>query len=156
MRYSSKIRIIRVEYNRDPLYESLYNDYKKKISNFLSIEIVTVKGSKKADTKTTKKRDTEELKNRLGSRSFRVLLDRYGKQVNEKSFARILLSSLENSKDIEFLIGGPFGLDETMKGEVDRTISLTDFTLSHRLSCLFLLEQIYRCLSIEAGVPYAH
>ena len=55
---------------------------------------------------------------------------------------------------IRFLIGGPFGLDDSLISKTDLALSLSPLTFSHQLVRLVLLEQLFRAFSILHGDPY--
>lgn len=53
-----------------------------------------------------------------------------------------------------FLIGSDLGLDHSVLESARWTLSLGRLTLSHELARVVLYEQLYRALSIEAGMSY--
>ena len=62
--------------------------------------------------------------------------------------------ALEGKSRVTFLIGGSFGLDETLKKEVDWRLSMSPMTFPHHLARVMLLEQIYRACQIAEGTRY--
>jgi 23S rRNA (pseudouridine1915-N3)-methyltransferase len=55
---------------------------------------------------------------------------------------------------IEFIIGGAYGLDESVLDRADLVLSLSSLTFSHQLVRLVLLEQLYRAFSILHNTDY--
>ena len=55
---------------------------------------------------------------------------------------------------IVFLIGSDLGLDRAVIDSAREVLSLGPMTLSHELARVVLYEQLYRALSIEAGMSY--
>jgi 23S rRNA (pseudouridine1915-N3)-methyltransferase len=76
------------------------------------------------------------------------------------------LTSVELSQRIErwgargrglvaFLIGGAEGIPSALSARADLRLSLSSFTLPHRLARVMLLEQLYRSMTLLRGEPYA-
>lgn len=84
-----------------------------------------------------------------------VALSDSGKKADSHEFARLLEQwQTRSNGTITFLIGGPFGLDESLLSRADVALSLSPLTFSHQLVRLVLLEQLYRAFSILSGSPY--
>ena len=76
-----------------------------------------------------------------------------------------LLSSEDLSKKLEqlavsgktqltFLIGGSFGLHQSIKDMADLKLSMSPMTFPHHMARVMLLEQIYRAYQISDGTRY--
>jgi 23S rRNA (pseudouridine1915-N3)-methyltransferase len=59
-----------------------------------------------------------------------------------------------NHSNINFIIGGADGLDQTVLDKSNLVMSLSNLTLPHQLVKVFLIEQIYRSYSIINNLPY--
>jgi 23S rRNA (pseudouridine1915-N3)-methyltransferase len=77
-----------------------------------------------------------------------VALDERGKDLTTAGFARLL------SRETVFVIGGPDGLDESVKKDAALLVRLSSLTLPHTLAQVVLLEQIYRGATLLTGHPY--
>ena len=85
-----------------------------------------------------------------------VALEVDGETLSSEAFARKLEQWTSRGKgEVAFLIGGAEGIPEAVSRAADVRLSLSHFTLPHRLARVVLLEQIYRALSISRGEPYA-
>ena len=56
--------------------------------------------------------------------------------------------------DVAFIIGGPDGLEPTLKRQADETFRLSSLTLPHALARVVLAEALYRAASLLKGHPY--
>lgn len=86
----------------------------------------------------------------LLNKGFSIALDERGKMLNSDEFAKLISSKLE----INFFIGGAYGLSKLVKDGCDAVLSLSPLTMAHKIAKLMLFEQIYRALTINAGHPY--
>ncbi len=77
-----------------------------------------------------------------------VALDERGKDLTTRQFAALL------QRETVFVIGGPDGLDQSVKKDASLLLRLSSLTLPHALAQVVLLEQIYRAATILTGHPY--
>jgi 23S rRNA (pseudouridine1915-N3)-methyltransferase len=77
-----------------------------------------------------------------------VALDERGEEMTTRQFASLLKS------ETTFVVGGPDGLDESVKKAAARLLRLSSLTLPHALAQVILLEQIYRAATILTSHPY--
>lgn len=85
-----------------------------------------------------------------------VLLDERGKQFDSTGFARTLRGLLEASPRILFVIGGAYGVDQTVRARANVVWSLSPLVFPHQLVRLITAEQVYRAQEIAAGSHYHH
>ena len=62
----------------------------------------------------------------------------------------------ESTKQLVFLIGGAYGIDESVLKRADYTWSLSPLVFPHQLVRLILAEQIYRACTILRNEKYHH
>lgn len=84
-----------------------------------------------------------------------VALDERGATLSSVAFAEWVGRLRDQSVPaLVFAIGGPDGLDESVRQRAERTLSFGAMTMPHELVRLVLLEQLYRAGTILAGTPY--
>ena len=132
-------------------------DYAKRLSRYLKIEIKTVKEGriKKGEPENLliEKESKNLMQNAQGS--YLVCLDRTGKQMDSLALAAQLERwEMQGPKKISFVIGGPLGLSATILNKSDLVLSLSPMTFTHEMTRLLLLEQLYRACTIKAGEKY--
>ncbi len=140
-----KIKIISVGKIKDRELKSKIIDYTERIKHDAAIELYTIKDS---DKTTEGKKIIEKINKNI---SYTVALSEEGKEYTSKEFAGKIL---RNHTNILFIIGGPFGFDKTVKEKADIIFSLSKMTFPHEMAQLFLLEQIYRGISINLNRKY--
>jgi 23S rRNA (pseudouridine1915-N3)-methyltransferase len=77
-----------------------------------------------------------------------VALDEKGRDLDTRAFSRLL------GQETAFVIGGPDGLDESVKKDAALLLRLSSLTLPHALAQVLLLEQLYRAATLLTGHPY--
>lgn len=77
-----------------------------------------------------------------------VALDEHGKDMTTAQFASLL------NTGTTFVIGGPDGLEASVKKDAALLLRLSSLTLPHALAQVVLLEQIYRAATLLTGHPY--
>jgi 23S rRNA (pseudouridine1915-N3)-methyltransferase len=84
-----------------------------------------------------------------------VALDRQGKEMNSlQHFDFINAQAQKGIKKMVYLIGGPLGLSKEVLDQSNQILCLSRMTLTHELSALFLIEQIYRYVNFMSGEKY--
>ncbi len=92
-----------------------------------------------------------------GKKMYRVVLDEKGRSFSTAQLTQHLQKIEQSHKGVlQFIVGGAYGVPETIKQSSDLMLSLSKFTMPHRLALLVLIEQVYRSLSFKAGDPYHH
>lgn len=82
-------------------------------------------------------------------------LDERGKVMSSPQFADVLSNWRDQGRqDVAFVIGGADGIDPTLRGQADASLSFGKMVWPHMLVRVMLAEQLYRAASILAGSPY--
>lgn len=131
--------------------------YVKLISRWLKIERTDLKD---ADSNLSPQARVEEEGERIlahiNSGEYVIALTEKGEGLASPAFAKLLERLDEEAKKPVFIIGGPFGLSESLIKKSDKTLSLSEMTFPHELVKVLLLEQIYRAGCIRRSIPYHH
>lgn len=140
--------------------ESLIQNYTKRIGHYLPFElkvIPDVRRSGKTSAEQQKLNEGREILEQVQTTDRLILLDERGKSMSSIEFAshiegRMLLSD----KRLVFVIGGPYGFSQEVYERANEQLSLSRMTFSHQMVRLFVVEQIYRAMTILRGEPYHH
>ena len=78
-----------------------------------------------------------------------------GKTMSSEALAQKVEGfALGGASTLTFLIGGSFGLHESVKQRADLRLSMSPMTFPHHLARVMLLEQLYRAYQILEGSKY--
>jgi 23S rRNA (pseudouridine1915-N3)-methyltransferase len=91
---------------------------------------------------------------RVPNGTFLCALDREGELLSSEELAGFLEELRRSARDLCFLVGGPFGLDQGVLRRAESRLSLGPLTLPHGLARVVLLEQLFRAHKILAREPY--
>ena len=125
--------------------------------NFNLLIIPDVKNTKNLTEAQQKSKEAESIHKQISNSDVVVLMDEKGKKYTSVQFSDYLNKQMICSvQHMIFVIGGPYGFDETVYSRANGKISLSDMTFSHQMVRLFFVEQLYRAFSILKGEPYHH
>lgn len=125
--------------------------------NFSFLAIPDVKNVKNLSEAQQKAKEAELLHKQINNGDVVVLLDEKGKKYSSVEFSNYLNKQMVGSvQHLIFIIGGPYGFNDTIYKRANALISLSDMTFSHQMIRLFFVEQLYRGFSILKGEPYHH
>lgn len=135
-------------------------DFTKRIGNYFPVQWQIIATPKQAATLTEpalKKAEAAIILAQLEKDDFLVLLDERGKQFSSPELADFLQKRAnESTRNIIFLIGGAFGVDETVTKRANTSWSLSKLVFPHMLVRLVLAEQLYRACTILRNEKYHH
>ena len=152
------INIISVGKLKESYWREAEAEYLKRLSAWVKINIIELKEenfSPKDNFDIVKAKEAEKITSVLPKNSFLVILSPEGKQFKSNELAqKIDELSIYQINELTLVIGGPLGLDQTIKDKADLILSLSLLTFTHQMSRIILLEQIYRSFTILNNKKY--
>ena len=95
------------------------------------------------------------LKAALKLPGFKIACDAAGRTFSSDHFAQLWRKEMDHhSGRAVVIIGGPWGLDQSVLDWADLIWSLGPMTLPHELALIVAMEQIARACSINRGESY--
>lgn len=135
-------------------------EFTKRITKYFPIEwsiLPVPKNAGMLSEMDLKKREGEMILQWLKPEDYLVALDENGKQYTSDGLAQFLQQrASESTKNVVFLIGGAFGLDDVVLQRAKVKWSLSQLTFPHQLVRLILAEQVYRACTILRNEKYHH
>ncbi len=149
-----RVRIFTIEKSEDKDIESMLKEYQKMSQKFCSLEFIklfdkTLAASQRQGGESAKE-SYEKAYLPYFDNSFNIALDEAGKVLDSLSFSAFF----DKHAQINFFLGGAYGLKDSFLQKVDAVISLSSLTFSHKLAKLVLAEQVFRGLAIKNSHPY--
>jgi 23S rRNA (pseudouridine1915-N3)-methyltransferase len=155
-----KIQLWSVGKDHEPYVKAGVEDFTKRISRYYPVEWKIIPPPKNAGVLSQtdlKKKEGSILLEGLTKDDYLVALDEKGKQLYSEGLAQFIQGRANESvKNLVFLIGGAFGLDEAILKRANHQWSLSQLTLPHQLVRLLLAEQVYRACTILRNEKYHH
>ena len=101
------------------------------------------------------RQEGEAVLSRIRPGEYVIALTIEGKQWDSAALSRHLSDlKVRGVGRMVFIIGGSLGLSDAVKKRADEQLSMSKMTFPHQLARVMLLEQLYRCMKIEAGERY--
>lgn len=144
----------------EPYVKDGIAEFTKRLSKYFSVEWTIIPVPKNAGMLSEmdlKKKEGEMILQWLRPDDYLITLDERGKSLTSEGLASFIQQrATESTKNVVFLIGGAFGLDEAVLKRAQFKWSLSALTFPHQLVRLILAEQLYRACSILRNEKYHH
>lgn len=135
-------------------------EYQKRLSHYVKfewVELPQLKNTKNLSESVQKEEEEKRVFKQLNSQDVLVLFDEVGSQYTSKGMADFLQKRMNaGTKNLIFVIGGPYGFSDEIYKRAKYKISLSAMTFSHQMVRIFVAEQLYRAFSILNNEPYHH
>lgn len=151
------ITILMVGKTREAFIREGLAFYQKRLQPFVNLTITSVREEKETaglKAEALKLKEGERLRAQIPPRAWVVALNPQGPEYTSEAFAAWLTQRELAPRPLAFLIGGHWGLDAETLATAHEHLALSRLTLTHELTRLVILEQIYRGMTIKTGHPY--
>lgn len=129
--------------------------YEKRLRTPFSVEWVLLPHSS-IEGNRARQEESERILSRLDRDDYVVLLDERGKAIDSPALSELLKEQLDDSRTVVIVIGGAYGVDESVHERANFVWSLSPLVFPHQLVRLVLTEQLYRAQEIYRGGSYHH
>ncbi len=120
-----------------------------------SLQLTELVEAKAQEAKARKSDEAKRIISSLPKGAYLIALDEKGKSFSSADFAKLVQMRREDGhRSLSFAIGGPDGHGAELLEQASLKLSLSKMTLPHGLARVFLIEQLYRVLTIWSGHPY--
>jgi 23S rRNA (pseudouridine1915-N3)-methyltransferase len=149
------IRIIAIGKKHESWVAEGIGRYQKRLKRPFKTEWVILPHSSLPDA-SARQEESQRILLRINANDYVILLDERGEPVDSSELSSLLRKIIDTSKDITIVIGGAYGIDNTVTKRANFVWSLSRLVFPHQLVRLILTEQLYRAQEITSGNPYHH
>ncbi|MEN3042543.1 MAG: 23S rRNA (pseudouridine(1915)-N(3))-methyltransferase RlmH [Fervidobacterium sp.] len=130
--------------------------YLDKLERFANVQITFVDLGGDVNTQEPKviiKREAENIRKKLKGRKY-ILIDLWGNEFSSEEFAAKIENIINSFSEIVFVVGGPVGIDNSIRNDALFSISFSRMTFTHEMCVILLLEQLFRAFKIIKNEKY--
>ena len=155
-----KIKVLVLGKTDAKALKELIQKYESRLRHYIpfSMEIIPdLKHTKNLSISVQKEKEGQLILNKINTSDRLFLLDEKGKDYDSIEFSMFLQKQMNSGlKQMVLAIGGPYGFSEAVYKSAYSKISFSKMTFSHQMIRLFVVEQLYRGMSILKNEPYHH
>lgn len=147
-----KVKIVAVGKIKEKYFIDAISEYAKRLSRYNQFSVVEVKEenyvAEPNDSEKLEilKREGANIKKELSGYIVAMCIE--GKKLSSVDLANTINKVTNTNSEITFVIGGSYGIDDSVKSMANLKLSISDMTFPHTLCRVLLVEQIYRAFSI--------
>lgn len=101
-----------------------------------------------------KEKESQDILKQIKPSNFVVLLDVQGEFMDSLEYSKYLEKLENEAKDIVYVIGGSYGVSNSVKQRANKLLSFSKMTFPHELFRLMFFEQLYRAYSLKNNKNY--
>src|ERR1700744_2411538 len=155
-----KITLLLIGKTEDAYLREGISKYLNRLRHYIRIDFIEIpelKNTKALTQEQQKTKEAELILKKLLPADHVILLDEKGVQLTSQQFADYLdKKAISSVNNLVFIVGGPYGFDQSVYQRANDKLSLSKMTFSHQMVRLFFVEQLYRAFTIIKGEPYHH
>ena len=147
------IKIITVGKLKEQYFKDAVDEYLKRLSKYSKIELIEVPDENYDVIKTLDK-EKDSIFKYISDKDYVITLEIEGKELTSVELSKKINDTLISNSDITFVIGGSYGLHDSIKERSNYALSFSKMTFPHQLFRIMLLEQLYRSYKILNNETY--
>ena len=148
------IKIICIGSIKEKYLKEAIEEYSKRLSKYTKLEIIELKDYSINEIDKCLKLEEEEILKYIKEKDYVITLEIEGEELSSIDFSNKIDNILQTNSNIDFIIGGSYGLSDNIKRLSNYKLSFSKMTFPHQLFRVILLEQIYRAFKILNNETY--
>lgn len=155
------VNIICVGKLKEKFWSQAVEEYSKRMKSFCKFSVTEVSEEKisenpnQSQVNSTLEKEGQRIVKCIGKGAKIISLCIEGKITSSVELSEIFdNTAISGISEIDFIIGGSWGLSDEVKKVSDIKLSMSKMTFPHQLARVMLCEQIYRAFQISSGGKY--
>jgi 23S rRNA (pseudouridine1915-N3)-methyltransferase len=152
-----KFLVLMVGKTSEPYLKEGNEIFLKRLTNYISTTVEVISLSAQKEKRKVIEEESKSISMKILPSDFLVLLDEKGKEVTSRQLSELFSKwMVRGINRVVFVIGGPYGVSDSLKEKADYILSVSKFTFTHQMVRLILFEQLYRAMTILKNEGYHH
>lgn len=148
------IKLICVGKVKEKFFEEAVKEYQKRLSRYAKLEIIEVEDVKGDNPNIILEKESELISKNICSKDYVITLEINAREFTSEEFSKKIENLQIENSNITFIIGGSYGLADSIKKRSNQAISFSKLTFPHPLFRIIFLEQLYRAYKIMYNETY--
>lgn len=148
------IKIICVGKLKEKYLVEAQQEYLKRLQKYTTVELIELSDSNIDDEKVALEKEKNEILKHIKQKEYVITLEIEGKELSSVELSEKIDKTFITNSDITFIIGGSYGIHQTIKELSNFKLSFSKMTFPHQLFRILLLEQIFRSYKILNNEKY--
>ena len=155
-----KVTLICVGKVKEKFYRDAIKEYEKRLGAYIKLNTIEISDDKvkvenDSEIALAMEKEGNNILSKIKDNQYVITLEILGKNLSSEEFAsKIDNLMLTGKSDVALVIGGSYGLYDSVKKRSDFALSFSRMTFPHQMMRVVLLEQVYRAYRIITGASY--
>ena len=155
-----KVTLICVGKVKEKFYRDAIKEYEKRLGAYIKLNTIEISDEKvkvenDSEIALVMEKEGNNILSKIKDNQYVITLEILGKNLSSEEFSsKIDNLMLTGKSDIALVIGGSYGLSDSVKKRSDFALSFSRMTFPHQMMRVVLLEQVYRAYRIITGASY--
>ena len=155
-----KVTLICVGKVKEIFYRDAIKEYEKRLGAYIKLNTIEISDEKvkvenDSEIALAMEKEGNNILSKIKDNQYVITLEILGKNLSSEEFAsKIDNLMLTGKSDVALVIGGSYGLSDSVKKRSDFALSFSRMTFPHQMMRVVLLEQVYRAYRIITGASY--
>ena len=155
-----KVTLICVGKVKEKFYRDAIKEYEKRLGAYIKLNTIEISDEKvkvenDSEIALAMEKEGNNILSKIKDNQYVITLEILGKNLSSEEFAsKIDNLMLIGKSDVVLIIGGSYGLSDSVKKRSDFGLSFSRMTFPHQMMRVVLLEQVYRAYRIITVASY--